>query len=331
MMEVFLIAVLVLLSIGIVVLALLVVRRSASTGGVDSSVPVELTKLAERISVIERGQSAASQSLAGLGVALAEVQSQARARQELEQRTAAAIQRLEVLMAGAPDKGAAGENVLETALAALPAEWQVRDFKVGNRTVEFGLRLPNSLVLPIDSKWPATALLEELCSTDDAGKRIMLKSAIEEAVEAKAREVRKYLEPSRTTDFGLAVVPDAIYALCSGILPRVYQECGVIVLGHSMFIPYLLLVFQTALKTSQTLDLERLGVYLKTAQDSIRGLQEELEGRLSKAITMLDNSRSDMRALLGKANTGLMGLQASASTGVPPPGKKPPSDNNKAV
>jgi len=324
-MELFLIGVLVLLSIGIVVLALVVIRRSGSAAKVDTPVQVELTKLAERISVMERGQSAASQSLASLGTALAEVQSQARARHDLEQRTAGAIQRLEVLMAGAPDKGAAGESILETALSTLPAEWQVRDFKVGNRMVEFGLRLPNGLVLPIDSKWPATALLEELCSADDTGKKAALRSAIEDAVAAKAREVRKYLEPSRTTDFGLAVVPDAIYALCGGVLTKVYQEYGVIVLGHSMFIPYLLLVFQTALKTSQTVDLERLGVYLKTAQDSIRGLQEELEGRLSKAITMLDNSRSDMRALLGKVNTGLTGLQASASA--PPCGKEPPSDD----
>lgn len=324
-MELFLIGILVLLSIGIVVLALVFVRRSGSVGKVDSSVQVELTKLAERISVVERGQSAASQSLASLGTVLAEVQSQARARQELEQRTAGAIQRLEMLIAGAPGRGAAGESMLETALATLPAEWQVRDFRVGNRMVEFGLCLPNGLVLPIDSKWPATALLEELCSTDDAGKRVVLRSAIEDVVAAKAREVRKYLEPGRTTDFGLAVVPDAVYALCGGILTKVYQEYSVIVLGHSMFVPYLLLVFQTALKTSQAVDLERLGVYLKTAQDSIKGLQEELEGRLSRAITMLDNSRSDMRALIGKVNTGLMGLQASAS--VPPPGTEPPADD----
>jgi len=321
-MELFLIGVLVVLSIGIVVLALVVVRRSGVTARVDAPLQVELTRLAERISVMERGQSAASQSLASLGTALAEVQSQARARHDQELRTAEAIQRLEVLMAGAPGKGAAGENLLETALATLPAEWQVRDFKVGNKTVEFGLRLPNGLVLPIDSKWPATALLEEYCATNDTIKSAALKSAINDVVMTKAKEVRKYLEPSRTTDFGLAVVPDAVYALCTGILTRVYQEYSIIVLGHSMFVPYLLLIFHTALKTSQAVDLERLGAYLKTVQESIRGLQEELEGRLSKAITMLDNSRSDMRALLGKVYTGLTGLQASTST--PPGGTEPP-------
>lgn len=312
-MELLLIGVLVLLSIGIVVLAMLVVRRMGPAGRADSQVQVELARLAERIAAVERGQYAAGQSLVSLGTAMTELQTIARARQDLEGRTAAAIQRLEVLMAGAPGKGAAGENILEAALATLPAEWQVRDFRVGNKTVEFGLLLPDGRVLPIDSKWPATALVEELSSTSDDGRRTVLRSAIEDAVMAKAGEVRKYLEPSRTTGFGLAVVPDAVYGLCAGVLTKAYQEYGVVIIGQSMFVPYLLLVFQTALKTSQTVDLERLGVYLKTAQDSLRALQDELEGRLSRAITMLDNSRSDMRALLGKVNTGLAGLQAGPS------------------
>ncbi|MEW6142358.1 MAG: DNA recombination protein RmuC [Chloroflexota bacterium] len=324
-MELFLIGVLVLLSMGIVVLALVVVRRSGLAAKVDTSVQVELTRLAERISTMEKGQSAASQSLVSLGTALAELQTLAKARQDVEQRTAGAIQRLEVLMTGAPGKGAVGENMLEAALATLPAEWQVRDFKVGNKMVEFGLCLPNGLVLPIDSKWPATALLEELYSAGDAGKNAALRFAIEDAVVAKAKDVRKYLEPSRTTDFGLAVVPDSIYAHCGGILTRVYQEYSVIVLGHSMLVPYLLLVFQTVLKTSQAIDLERLGVYLKTAQDSFKALQEELEGRLSKVIIMLDNSRSYMRARLGEVNTGLTGLRASASASLPGT-VEPPTD-----
>ncbi|MCX8125891.1 MAG: DNA recombination protein RmuC, partial [Dehalococcoidia bacterium] len=176
------------------------------------------------------------------------------------------------------------------------------------------LRLPDGLVLPVDSKWPATSLMEQLSSADDAGKRTALKLAVEEAVVTRAKEVRKYLEPGRTTDFGLAVVPDAVYALCGGILTRVYQEEKVVILGYSMLIPYLLLVFHMALKTLPDIDLERLGVYLKTVQDSIKALQDELEGRLSRAIAMLDNSRSDMRALLGKLNTGLSGLQTGART-----------------
>ncbi|MCX8125890.1 MAG: hypothetical protein N3E40_01925, partial [Dehalococcoidia bacterium] len=136
-MELLLLGVLVLFSIGIVVLALVVVRRSALTAKTDTSLQVELARLTERISAVEKGQSAASQSIAGLSIALTEIQTLARARQDIEQRTAMAVQRLEMLMASAPERGLAGENILESALATLPVEWQVRDFKVGNKSVEF--------------------------------------------------------------------------------------------------------------------------------------------------------------------------------------------------
>src|SRR5437763_13774501 len=87
---------------------------------------------------------------------LAEVHTLLRARQDLELRTADSIRHLELVIAGTQTKGAAGENIIEAVFAQLPVEWQVRNFHVANRVVEFGLRLPNHLVLPTDTKWPAT-------------------------------------------------------------------------------------------------------------------------------------------------------------------------------
>ena len=51
-----------------------------------------------------------------------------------------AIRRLETVIAGTQSKGAAGENILDVVFSKLPAEWQVRNFPVGNKSVEFGLR-----------------------------------------------------------------------------------------------------------------------------------------------------------------------------------------------
>ena len=318
-MDTVLTGVLVLLSVGIVILAVLFVGRLKPSNRTDTTVQVELTRIAERMSVMERGQSAANQSLAGLGTSLAEVQAQTKARHELEQRTAGAIQRLESLMAGAQSKGAAGENMLEMALASLPAEWQVRDFRIGNKVVEFGLRLPDGRVLPIDSKWPATALVEELSTCQDLRRIQEIKLQIESVVTAKAREVKKYLDANLTTDYGIAVVPDAVYGLSSAIQVDLYHEHSVMLVSSSSFIPYLLLVFQTVLKASSSIDLDKLFASLKTANDSIRSLQEDMDGRLSKAITMLDNFRSDMRGHLGRLSTGLVGLQVNTNTSPPHP------------
>jgi len=305
-----------------------------------SGVQIELRGLSERVSRVEQNQSQVNQGIAALGTGLAqtgtvakslvdttnairdelsrakndltELQTHAKVRQELEGRTAESIRRLETIIAGTQTKGAAGENILEMVFAKLPADWQVRNFRVGDKAVEFGLRLPNNLVLPIDSKWAATNLLEQFVACDDLNEQQKLKAQIEAAVLERAKEVRKYIDPNLTVNFGVAAVPDAIYDLCCGIQADVFQ-LNVVLVSYSMFVPYLLLVFQTVLKTSQNIDWQKLDGYLQSAQANIKELQEELEGRFSRAITMLNNSRSDMGVHLSKASSGLTSLQINAA------------------
>lgn len=244
---------------------------------------------------------------------LTELHAHVKSKQEVERQTADSIRRLETIIAGTQTKGSAGENVLEVVFSRLPIEWQVRDFRIGGKSVEFALRLPNNLIMPIDSKWAATNLLEQFINSDDIQEQQRLKRDIENAVLAKAKEVRKYLDPSVTVNFGVAVVPDAVYDLCAGIQSETFQH-NIVLVSYSMFVPYLLLVFQTTLKNSQNVDLQKLDAYLQTAQESITNLQDELDGRFSKAITMMNNSRDDMRAVLGKLSGSLTGLQIGASS-----------------
>lgn len=304
-----------------------------------SGVQVELRGLSERVASVERSQSAVDQRVQSLRTGLAEnntitnalvdsaaairealtraneglvdLKSQARARQDIEQRTAESIRRLEAVIAGTQTRGAAGENILDALFSRLPADWQVRDFRVGNKSVEFGLRLPNNLILPIDSKWTSAHLIEQLADCEDVETAQRLKAQIESAVLAKAREVRKYIDPRLTVNFGVAAIPDAVYDLCGGIQADVFTM-NVVLVSYSMFVPYLLLVFQTVLRTSQDIDLEKLNASIHTAQRGILSLQEEIEGRFSRAITYLNNSREDMRANLSKISSGLTSLQLTA-------------------
>lgn len=296
----------------------------------------ELTALAERTSKIDGNQNQFNHGMIALGNQLTEtdavtkglvqaatairddialtknditqIHTQAKTRLETEYRTSESIRRLEAVLAGTQSKGAAGENILEAVFSKLPTEWQVRDFKVNGCPCEFGLRLPNNLVLPIDSKWAATNLLEQFVASEDVAEQQKLKAQIESAVLSKAREVRKYIDPNLTVNFGVAAVPDAIYELCSASQCDA-MKINVVLIPYSMFIPYLMLVFQTVLKTSQNIDLEKLDRELKSINESLTSLQEEIEGRFSKAITMLTNSRGDMSAHLGKINSRLTSLQ----------------------
>lgn len=258
-----------------------------------------------------------SDEIAKIQQELAVLQTNTKARHEIEQKTAESISRLETIIAGTQSKGSAGENIVELIFAKLPVEWQVRNFKVNGRTVEFGLKFPNNLVLPIDSKWAATNLLEQFMKCEDLEEQQRLKAEIEKVVILKAKEVRKYIDPNITITFGVAVVPDAIYDICSAIYPEIFR-IGVVLVSYSMFVPYLLLVFHTILKSEQTINLQKLDSYLQTAQNSLNSLQEEINGRFSRALTMLNNSRDDMQAHISSVNSNITGIKIGTSAKNPP-------------
>ena len=281
---------------------------------VDQGIGDLRTGLAKTDSATARLMSAATgiqDQLVRAKEGVAQLQTHSHARQGLEEQTAESIKRLEAVIAGTQSKGAAGENILETLLAHLPAEWQVRDFQVGNKSVEFGLRLPNRLVLPIDSKWPATHLIERFLAAEDPDERRQVKARIEAAVRDKAKEVRKYIDPNVTANFGIAAVPDAVYEMCARVQSDVVQW-NVALVSYSMVVPYLLLVFQTVLRSAQTVDTQQLDACLRSVEEGIADMQAELEGRFSRALAMIDNSRSELRAQLGRIAGGLASLRLAA-------------------
>ncbi len=310
-----------------------------------SSMQVDVRGLTERITSVEQNQNMANQGLGNFSTGaltsiselktitkdlfittrtmseeltrtknnLTELHAHLKSEQESERQIAKSVRRLEMIIAGTQTKGLAGENVVEVVFAKLPVEWQVRDFKVSGKIVEYALRLPNNLIMPIDSKWAATNLIEQFINTEDIQEQQKLKKSIEDTVIQKAKEVRKYIDPNTTISFGVAVVPDAVYDLCTSIQCEVF-ELNVVLISYSMFVPYLLLVFQTSLKSGQSIDLQKLDAYLKTAQESINSIQSELDGRFSKALTMMNNSRDEMRATLSKINGSLTGIQIGTGT-----------------
>ncbi len=264
----------------------------------------QLAVLTERM----EGLKPLAQSVGHIRDGLTEMQSRIRAREDMERRTAEAIHRLEAVIAGTHTKGAAAEHLVDAVFSRLPPEWQVRNLRIGNKVVEFGLQLPNGLVLPIDSKWAATTLLEEFSTTDDPERRREIKAQLEATVLERSREVRKYIDPNLTMGFALAVVPDAVYELCSGVQAEAFST-SVVLVGHSLFVPYLLLVFQTVLKSSQQVDVQRLDLYLTRCQQGVSELQEELEGRFSRAMAMLANSRQMMAGGLSQVQAELGSLR----------------------
>jgi DNA recombination protein RmuC len=309
-----------------------------------TTVQVELRGLIERLTNVEQSQSHASRGMGELNTSsasgfselrtiarslsdattamrdelarakndLTEIKAHEKTDSEMSTRVAESVRRLETVIAGTQSKGAAGENILEPIFANLPQEWQVRDFKVGGKSVEFGLRLPNNLILPIDSKWPATDLVERFALAETPAEQQRLKKEIEACVYAKAKEVEKYIDPSLTMSIGVAVVPDAVYHLCPGARVDAFS-INVAIISYSMFVPYLLLVYQTVLSTAQTVDMQKLAAFVTAIQKVSHELHEEIDGRLSRGLTMLSNSRDEMRVHAGKLGSSAMALKLDTS------------------
>ncbi|NPV65728.1 MAG: DNA recombination protein RmuC [Anaerolineae bacterium] len=300
----------------LLIVTILLVRRGADNRALEARLSQLQLGLAELQLQAHNRQTEAHTLATGLNQlqnGLTELRATLYARQDLERQTMESVRRLEAVIAGTQTKGRAGENIVEAVFAQLPPAWQVRNFTLDNRTVEFGMRLPNNLILPIDSKWAATHLLEQFLAADSPARQQQIKREIERTVLLKAREVRQYLHPGLTTPFGVAVLPDAIYDLCAGIQARSFS-LNVVLISYSLFVPYLLLVFQTMLRTSQHIDLHRLEAYLNSVEQNLDALQNELEGRYARALRMLDNAGQEMRAQLGQVRGGLSGIQASAHT-----------------
>jgi DNA recombination protein RmuC len=105
---------------------------------------------------------------------------------------------------------------------------------------------------------------------------------------------------------------DRVFDLAASVQANILS-LGVVLVSYSMLLPYLLLVYQGSLKNIQTIDIQKLEAYLKTVQGSLQALQQELDGRYARALTMLANSRNDMRALISKANGSVTSLQISSA------------------
>ena len=95
-------------------------------------------------------------------------------------------------------------------------------------------------------------------------------------------EVQKYIDPERTYGFGIAVAPDTAMRGASGESDS--DERAPV--SHSPFMPYLLLVFQSALLSAQNLDIEKLDAHLQAIGQSLKEDDSEIEIRFSRAITM---------------------------------------------
>lgn len=208
------------------------------------------------------------------------------------------VDRLVSILVGSHSKGAAGENIVGQLLSVFPPDWLELGRKFNNKPVEFSLRLPNGLYLPIDSKIFSTNELAEL-EQDQDGR---MAKKVREVLLRKAAEVEKYLDPQTTYSFCLAVVPDAVALRFSDVGYETWKR-HVVFVGYSALVPYLLLIVQTVLTTSRNIDLEKLKAGLGKMVSDLEVMEAECHSRLSRAIVELTNSKTELLSRISSTRT----------------------------
>lgn len=209
------------------------------------------------------------------------------------------IKNIEHLFKGSKSKGMAGENILREIFKVFPPELIVFDYRVEGKPVEFGLKLPDGRIVPMDSKVVAMEEIAQLATEEDETVRQRLIHKVELEVMKKIKEVAEYVHPPITWDRALMMVPDAVYALLKESFTKAYSQ-SVILIPFSMAIPYILTFLDLHKKTMATYDEQQVRAFLEDLDRALNEMETVLENQVARGNTMIANAYTEYKKIVGK-------------------------------
>jgi hypothetical protein len=273
-------------------------------GAVKSQVQTLNTSV-QHIGAIKSGVELISQTVQQIGSIKTELENVRKLDAQLDETT----RRIANKLIGTREVGEAGENILSEIFSCFPPDWIERDFRVGGKVVEFALILPNQKRLPIDSKFPASQLLESLGAETDPSQRQKLIRQIEDAVLSKAKEAAKYIDPSQTIYLAIAAVPDAAYSVCRKSHFEAIKS-HVLVVSYSLTLPVLLALYKFQLQYASSVDQQNLELHLRNVENCLNGIEKELQNSVGRAGTMITNACAECAIQIGRVRASLSALRS---------------------
>lgn len=277
------------------------------------------TGLAEVKAAQEAHRAAAGESTIALTRGLNEAkqmlvkfQAESAERARADQASHESLARLENIIAGTKSRGTAGENLLAEVIKQLPPEFRAYDVRIGGKTVEFAIPLPDGRYLPVDSKWTSVEALAALPSASPEELPDLVAS-IQADVEHKVDEVAKYLDPEKTPMMAVLAVPDAVFDLCARAHATAHQR-GIVIVPYSMAVPYVLSVLQVIRRFGARVDEAQLSHMVGAVISALEEMGDELDGRFARGLTQMENSRRALRGSIGKAQQAVGRVQVEASS-----------------
>lgn len=289
----------------VIFLALVLLARRRGPAPDLGEITLQIRSEAEATSAL---QSRLDQALATLGSLSGAFEE----RRAFDERSSRAVEGIQRLVIGSYSKGRLGENLLEAALGDLPPEMVARDFTLGGRVCEFALRMDDGKLLPVDSKWTAAQLVEDLEGLEDMNQREAARRKIESLVSNRVREVAGYINPSLTIPLAVLAVPDDVYGCCRKVHSTA-RALRVTVVGYSNAMPILLSISNLYRAYGREMDAERVAECIHEVTVCLGELGDRLEGHLSRGLKQATNAVDEMRTLISKASATLGGLSVATS------------------
>lgn len=209
------------------------------------------------------------------------------------------VKNIESLFRGSKSKGAAGENILREIFKLFPPELIVFDYRIEGKPVEFGLKLPDGRILPMDSKVVAVEEMNKLETEQDEDIRARLIKKVELEVVKKIKEVSAYIHPPITWDKALMLIPDSLYSILKESFSRAYSQ-SVILIPYSMAVPYILTFLDLHKQTLATYDDQQIKSFLEDLDRSLTDMETVLENQIARGNTMISNAYNEYKRLVGR-------------------------------
>lgn len=248
------------------------------------------------------------------------------------------ISSLNRVLKGVKTRGNWAETQLQGLLDQIVPGMYETNFKPGNTgdVVEFAVRIPSAqggepMYMPIDSKFPMEDYLR-LCDAMDAGDADAVKDArkaLEARVISEAKEVRKYINPPKTTAFAvLYLATDSLYAEImaskSNLADKLHSESHVLLAGPSTItalLSSLAMGFRSVALNEKAGEVMKLLAAAKTQyskfEDALTAAQNSIEqagkklGEAQKRNRIIQSNLRDVETLDGETAQSVLAIPES--------------------
>jgi DNA anti-recombination protein RmuC len=201
--------------------------------------------------------------------------------------------------------GAAAERIVDELLSVFPEGWVKQNVHLGGGKVEFAVVLPGDYYVPLDSKFVGAEILAKQDYEADQKKS----QKIQEKIKEQAKKIVEYLRDPKVPGFGIAAVPDSVYAMCRSAIREVASEHQVVVVPYSLLVPFVLSLYLIAQRLGISVRSTDTSQLIGSARDALRRAREALENmekeintvkrQRDRALDELRNAERALKALIG--------------------------------